>query len=403
MKTIGIIAEFNPFHNGHKYLIEKSMQKTGADFCVVIMSGDFVQRGAPAIADKFTRAKMALHSGADLVIELPIYYSLGSAEYFASGAVSILDRLGTIDYLCFGSESGDIASLTDIATILANEPGNFKAVLANELKKGKSFAAAREEALVSELGEEGIRSVLQSPNNILALEYIKALIKRKSNIRPFTIARRGEAFHSDTLSDYASATAIRRALSENTALEALSYSVPEKSLKQLIEYRGRLLDSDDFSLLLNYRLISEKGSACDRYLDVSRDFSNKLISTFTPGDTITELCEKLKTKDLSYSRISRSLFHILLGITAENMALYKADDYTGYVRVLGLKKASSEVLSLIHDNASIPILDRLKDADRLLDPLQLMLFNESLSAGAVYNLIAQNGITSEYSLRNIVI
>ena len=125
MKTIGIIAEFNPFHNGHKYIIEKSRQETGADYCVVVMSGDFVQRGAPAIVDKFARAKMALSCGADLVLELPIYYSLGSAEFFASGAVSILDSLGVIDYLCFGSESGDLASLTSIARVLCDEPALY--------------------------------------------------------------------------------------------------------------------------------------------------------------------------------------------------------------------------------------------------------------------------------------
>ncbi|WP_022777232.1 nucleotidyltransferase [Butyrivibrio sp. AE3009] len=403
MKTIGIIAEFNPFHNGHKYLIEKSMQETGADFCIVIMSGDFVQRGAPAIADKFIRTRMALQSGADLVLELPVYYSLGSAEYFASGAVSILDRIGALDYLCFGSESGDISSLEKIATVLANEPENFRSVLAAGLKAGKSFAAAREDALASELDGESIRPILQSPNNILAIEYIKALIKRNSSIRPFTIPRIGESFHSTALSDYASATAIRKVLAGNTEKEAVSASIPASAMKEFVEYSGHLLDSNDFSTLLNYRLICDKENGYDKYLDVSGDLSNKLINSFTPGDTITCLCEKLKTKDLSYSRISRSLFHILLGITDENMAQYKADDYTGYVRILGLKKDSSAVLSLIHDNSSLPVLDRLKDAEHLLNPLQMRLLSETLSAGAVYNLLAQNGVTSEYSLRNIVI
>ena len=189
------------------------MQETGADFCIVIMSGDFVQRGAPAIADKFTRTRMALQSGADLVLELPVYYSLGSAEYFAGGAVSILDSLGCIDYLCFGSESGNIKPLTQIAQVLAYEPEDFKTALSDELRSGQSFAKARQNALLSVLSksseQSNIVSLLSSPNNILAIEYIKALIARNSSIVPFTIKRIGEGYNSSRKSEFSSASAIR--------------------------------------------------------------------------------------------------------------------------------------------------------------------------------------------------
>ena len=179
MNTIGIIAEFNPFHNGHLHLIESCRQSLHADRVVVIMSGDFVQRGAPSVVDKFTRTRMALECGVDAVIELPVYYALSSAEFFAQGAVSILDKLGCIDYLCFGSECGDLSLLTDAARILNSEPDSFKDILGKELKNGVSYAAARETALLACLGcsvesEESAKSVLSEPNNILGVEYISA-------------------------------------------------------------------------------------------------------------------------------------------------------------------------------------------------------------------------------------
>ena len=402
MKTIGIIAEFNPFHNGHEYLIEKSRQETGADYCVVVMSGDFVQRGAPAIVDKFTRAKMALSCGADLVLELPVYYSLGSAEFFASGAVSILDSLGVIDHLCFGSESGDLNSLSSMARILCDEPEEFKASLAKELKAGKSFPAARAAALSGTL--DFSPELLDSPNNILAFEYLKALYKRNSKIQPLTIHRKGESYHSAELSLFSSATAIRKSLFENAGdINTVSDSMPIKAYSYLRDYKGKYLDSDAFSKLLMQKLIQESAEGFEKYLDVSGDLSNKISNEYRINDSFTELCDKLKSKDLSYSRISRSLFHILLNITAANMAEYQADNYTSYARILGFKKESSKVLSEIHENSQIPVLDRLKDASAMLSPLQLRLFEETLNANSIYNMLSENGIESEFSLKNLIL
>ena len=402
MKTIGIIAEFNPFHNGHKYIIEKSRQETGADYCVVVMSGDFVQRGAPAIVDKFARAKMALSCGADLVLELPIYYSLGSAEFFASGAVSILDSLGVIDHLCFGSESGDLASLTSIARVLCDEPEAFKSTLAKELKDGKSFPAARAAALSTVL--DFSPEILDSPNNILAIEYLKALYKRDSHIQPCTILRKGESFHSRELNEFSSATAIRNALgNENSSVSAVNLAMPTDAFSFLKEYSGKYLDSDAFSQLLSYKLIQESDEVFEKYLDISGDFSNKIANEYRINDSFSVLCDRLKSKDLSYSRISRSLFHILLNITGSNMTEYQSDNYTSYARILGFRKESSKLLSDIHEMATIPVLDRLKDASTLLSPLQLRLFKETLNASRVYNILSQTGTESEFSLKNIIL
>jgi predicted nucleotidyltransferase len=404
MKTIGIIAEFNPFHNGHKYLIERCRQETGADYCIVVMSGDFVQRGAPALLGKFDRAKMALSCGADLVLELPVYYSLGSAEYFASGAISLLDSLGVVDYLCFGSELGDIAPLNEIADILCEESDEFKAVLSKELKEGKSYAKARNLAVLSVIKSTDlpIDDILSSPNNILAIEYLKALRKRNSNIKPFTITRRGEGYHSLDVSETASASAIRNSLFSSGEID-IAKAMPEKAYEILKAYSGKPLTTNDFSELLSYKLTLEKFNGYSKYLDISEELSNKIINNFDPRMSFERLCENVKSKDISYSRISRSLCHILLNITAENMEKYKNDNYTAYARILGFRKASSQLLAHIHECSQIPVLDRLKDADSLLDGLRKRLFEETLKASSVYNQIALNGITSEFSLKNLVL
>lgn len=245
MKVTGIIAEYNPFHNGHKYHIEKAKELTGADYVIVVMSGNFTQRGIPAFTDKYTRTRMALSCGADLVLELPLYYAAGSAEYFATGAVSLLDRLGVVDSLCFGSECGNIDALMHVASVLYNEPDSYKKLLQDALKSGQNYPAARHNALLQYLSMQpserdavngnaidcdtvacaaitdvtDYEQILSSPNNILGIEYCKALLKLNSSITPYTIRREGGGYNDDTLSAVnSSALAIRTALSSKDNL-----------------------------------------------------------------------------------------------------------------------------------------------------------------------------------------
>ena len=426
MNTIGIIAEFNPFHNGHLHLIETCKETLKADRCIVIMSGDFVQRGAPALVDKFTRAKMALNCGADVVIELPVYYALGSAEFFARGAVSILDKLGCIEYLCFGSECGNIDLLTNAARILNEEPDFFKDVLAKELKKGQSFAAAREAALFACLEsdkslqsekdkaqESCDSSVLSAPNNILGVEYIRALQDRNSKIKPYSIKRVGEGYHSKEIDEFSSASAIRSGIFSITAKSSVSdsdminsncidfsafeHSVPAACISLLKDYEGSFADTDKLSLPLNYKLLSEKNNGFTKYLDVTEDLSNKITSAIENFSTFDQFCTALKTKDLAYSRISRALCHILLNITASNMDEYKADGYTSYARILGMKKASSDLVKLMRENASIPVIGNLKEAGgSALSDLQKRLFEETLLASQIYHKLYLGTNLNEY-------
>ncbi|MBE5828150.1 MAG: nucleotidyltransferase family protein [Butyrivibrio sp.] len=417
MKTIGIIAEFNPFHNGHKYLIDKCRKDLHADRVVVVMSGDYVQRGAPAIIDKFTRAKCAVNLGADLVIELPIYYSLGSAEYFAKGAVSILSGLGCIDYLCFGSEFPDVNKLYEISDIISNEPPVYKDVLSTGLKDGLSFPAARAKALNEQLkntskgyDQAEYEDLLSSPNTILGIEYLRALNKKNRFITPYAVQRVGRPFHSEELGSIPSAAGIRArllsGLSDRVKLNApfiLDGVMPRTSIESISGYEGRFMQSNDYSALLGYKLVLEKAEGYTKYLDVTRDISNRIISNLDHIDGFSTFCNLLKTKNLVHTRISRCLMHILLNITEENMRQYKEDDFTAYARVLALRSSSSDLLKVIAENGSIPVLNRLKDADKMLSPLQKRLLDETLIASQIYNSLSCNGISSEYSLKQLVL
>lgn len=412
MKTIGIIAEFNPFHKGHLHLIEQCKKDLKADRVVVIMSGDYVQRGAPAIIDKFTRAKMALSCGADIVFELPIYYSLGSAEYFAGGAVSILDSLGCIDYLCFGSESGNIKPLTQIAQVLAYEPEDFKTALSDELRSGQSFAKARQNALLSVLSksseQSNIVSLLSSPNNILAIEYIKALIARNSSIVPFTIKRIGEGYNSSRKSEFSSASAIRdfiiASVSDNISdkkdifannPDLIVSSLPDICTEYIDNYPNVFATTDACSELLLYKLILEKSCGFSKYLDVTDDLSHKIIAALDDYSSFDDLCSNLKSKEIAYSRISRALMHIFLNITSEKMSLFKKDNYTGYARILGAKKTSSDLIKAVRSSASVPVIGNLKEANSLTG-LQKELFDSTLLSSSIYTGLFFKSTVNEF-------
>ncbi len=400
MNTIGIIAEFNPFHNGHLHLIQKCIELLHADRVIVIMSGDFTQRGAPAFVDKFTRTKMALCCGADVVLELPIYYALGSAEYFAQGAVSTLNRLGCIDYLCFGSECADLSLLTETARILNDEPVSFRDTLSKELKKGLSYAAARQKALMTCLEEKDISfpdSVLSSPNNILGIEYIRVLLELNSPIKPFTIKREGEDYNSEALSELPSARAIRAALLKKNDFSLLSSCMPPFCLNELKNYHGTFADSDALSVLLHYKLLTERSNGYTKFQDVSEDLSNRIISNLEEFTCFDAFCEQLKSKDIAYSRISRVLCHILLNITSRNMDEYKNDGYTSYARILGMKKASSDIVKEMKASAKIPVIGNLKESkETLTSDLEKRLFDETLTASILYFSIYKNTVLNEY-------
>lgn len=388
MITAGIIAEYNPFHNGHHFHIEETRRKTGADFIIVVMSGNFTQRGTPALTDKYARTRMALLGGADLVLELPVMFAAGSAGDFAFGAVSLLDKLHVADYLSFGSEAGSLETMTQAARLLAAEPPAFSASLKQELKNGSSFARARSAALNRTLSQP----LPEGPNNLLGLEYCTALYKRASSIIPFTIPRCGAGYHDLTLSDVMpSAVSIRKFLevsapNDPTATDILSRNVPPQTLavwEDLLSDR-RFLFPADLTKELRYRLISEPDCNFSQYADVTRELSDKLKNNrldFTDWD---DLCMRLKSKELTYSRISRTLCHILLGIRSEQLQQARENDFVPYARLLGFRQSALPLLSAIKKNSDIPLISKLADASRNLSPYGLSLLEQDITAAHLY-------------------
>lgn len=301
MMIAAVIAEYNPFHNGHAYQLKEIRRQTGADLILVMMSGDFVQRGAPSCVDKYARCRMALAAGADMVCELPVYGAIGSAEIFAESAVSLLNRLGCIDYLCFGAETIAPSLFDAIIPILSDEPDEYKAFLQAGLKTGMNFPAARSRALYSILGDAQCSDILNQPNNILAIEYMKALYKSGSTIRPFPIRRSGAGYHStDTDVGFCSATAIRRQLSKNlfspeTVIRALD--IPDTSKAILQDYLADypVLTRNDFSDILAAHLLDTRTSLTD-YTDITRILPTVLTVSdysFYPWNNLdTFVCQK---------------------------------------------------------------------------------------------------------------
>lgn len=453
MNVTAVIAEYNPFHNGHLYQLDTIRQTHDADLIIVVMSGDFTQRGIPAIVDKYERCQMALENGADLVFELPVYFALGSAEYFAQGAVSLIDKLGVVDFLHFGSESGDIDLMYQFTNrMLANESDAYKAALNRYLKRGYSFPAARDRALSELLPADRFPTdapvpkktmqLVSAPNNILGLEYIKALIQRNSPIKPVTIKRKGGGYTSDSLDtdNFASANAIRNALlhpSEYVAdsrfaqdiglTQNIFPTVPPCALKHMPEsvctilHQKTFLCADNFSELLLYKMLQDKmlqdkmfqdkipqdknfqgkiphneismdklpKDAFAKYYDIGTQLSHTLYNYLPEYTTFEDFALSCKTKNLTYTRICRGLMHILLDMTQENADALKQDDYAQYARLLGFTERGRQLLKTIKANASIPIITKLPDVLRQLCGTALMSLRSDIYAADIYDGVSQ--------------
>ncbi len=397
MKTVGLITEYNPFHNGHAYHIEKAKMLTGADRVIVVMSGDFVQRGAPAVMPKHLRAESALLSGASLIIELPVCFATGSAEYFAQGAISLLNRLGCIDSICFGSECGDLHLLKEIAQLLADEPIEYQAALKQALKEGASFPAARQEAL--NIYSDKYSEILASPNNILGIEYLKALAKIHSKIEPFTIKRIGAGYHDmDIDGQFSSATAIRSDIYQLTDVNSSSESIPlthiqtqvPSSCHELMKKNYQIrypIKSDDFSLLLKAKLLSETAGSLSHYLDISPELANRILRLRNDYLSFEQFCDLLKTKELTRSRISRSFIHVLLGITNDWLTAMKAP--ASYARILGFRRDHADLLGILKRTSDIPLITspaRAVLADTAYQMLELDIYASDLYESVITDL-----------------
>ena len=383
MKVAGVITEYNPFHNGHKYQLKQIKRQTSADYIVVVTSGDFVQRGEPAIIDKYERTRMALLSGADLVLELPSVFATASAEFFARGGVNVLKNTGVVDTLCYGVECVDHELTKLVAGVLKNPPAAYSASLARLIQDGVSFPAARSRALCEyfqdnyDSASEKLDAFIASPNNILAIEYEKALMD--CDITGFPIQRVGESYHStDSTCEFSSATAVRGVIStlidtdkHNTITDTqldnsgifskLSQLMPSDCADILVNciLGSHIVFPDAISDLLYYRLISERNVGYEKYADCTKELSAKIVKNLYKYESFTQFCNLLKSKNLTYTRISRVLTHILLGIENDDFNICMDNPY---LRILGFKKASNELMHLIKKRASAPLITKVADA-----------------------------------------
>ena len=396
MKVVGLIVEYNPFHNGHLYHIQQALQLSGADKVIVVMSGNFVQRGTPAIIPKHIRTEMALHSGVSLVIELPTRYATGSAEFFAYGAVELLHSLGCVDSICFGSECGNLTLLTEIAQILLEEPPAFQKVLQSSLKSGIAFPLAREKALLACLQSQEVLNIMRQPNNILAIEYIKSLLRLNSKITPFTILRQTSHYHdSDLRTEYSSASAIRNVLQNtDTCNKMVQAQMPSTTWELLMTHaniRG-VLYTNDFSLLLHHKLLLETEDSLLCYMDMTKELANRIINSRNKFVTIDQFTDLIKSKNFTYSRVSRVLCHILLNITTfsfkstSEKSSYTPDFFNHYIRVLGFKREDTILLNMIKNKGALPIITKLAAIDSISQVGQNLLA-EDINAANLYESV----------------
>lgn len=346
-RVLGIIAEYNPFHNGHLYHIAKSKEETGSQYVIAIISGNFVQRGNTSIVNKWIKARMALLNGVDLVIELPTIYSISSAENFAEGAIKILNSLGVVDTLSFGMEAKDVSTLNNIANVLYTEPKEYITMLSHELKKGNSFPKARENALMMYLNDiKRYANVMAGSNNILGIEYLKAMKKTKSIITPVGIKREKVLYNDKYIVDeFASATAIRKMLMTKE-LNDISKVMPRSSYLQLgeeLKLGHYVIDISRFEKEIIYTLRKMSVEEIANIPDVSEGLENSIKNAADSCNTLTELINIVKTKRFTQTRIQRILLYSLLGITKKHMEISKK--VTPYVRVLGFNNKGKELIS----------------------------------------------------------
>ena len=392
MKIIGIAAEYNPLHEGHKYHLTQTREALGADYIIVALSGDFCQRGTPAFLDKMTRAKMALLAGADMVVEIPTVYATSSAEGYALGSVGTFDAMGCIDNMCFGMESKYTEELEICASKIRNAKDNAKDTMNSYFKSGKSYAGALSEIL----GDEEILT----PNNILGIEYINAILQIGSNIKPFGITRLGD-YSSESLvpSDsvnYSSASAIRKSI-EDDGFDCCINEIPEETRDLLMESYGKLgpLFVNDFSEELKHQLIINSVDGYEDFLGIDRSLSDRIRNLLPQYESYEQFIELTKTRNLTYSPVARAFLHILLNIRKNSYIVPSSKSPLPYVHVLGFRKDSDALLKELKASSRSKILYTAEDSKSLDVPEEINLLNTDLISSQIYNAKLQKkyGVT----------
>ena len=365
MKACGIVAEYNPLHTGHVYQMNKARQISQADCIIVVMSGNFVQRGEPAVIDKYARTRAALKAGADIVIELPVYYALSSAENFARGAVLTLNEMKAAS-ICFGAETDNADCLAKISRTIISESPEYKTILNKVLAEGLSFPAARQTALLEYLPE--CKDIISGSNNILAIEYIKAILCNNLNMTYYPVLREGAGYNDDTdNAEFASAFGIRKMLMSDEHDRLKTYLTPVM-YEEISNSKNCPLFPDDFSNIFNHKMLFLK-QQCNinhtdfaeklaEYEDITAELANRFAAAFTGRDNIAEFAMKVKSKNIVYSRICRCIMHIILEIRKSMSDLY---NNIPYIRLLGFNKTGQQYLGSIKKELDVPFITKAAD------------------------------------------
>ena len=420
MKVCGIIAEYNPFHSGHAYQAAQARTQSGCDYVIAVMSGDFVQRGAPALTDKYSRTREALCEGADLVLMLPVYGSAASAEGFARAGVAALLTTGIVDAISFGCEDVSICSdsYLSLARELSHERPDLQSALAERLATGIPYAQARVEAVRSCYGKDFDLKLLNTPNNLLAFEYIRALAHYNADLNLIPVRRLG-GYHDMKQADsgilikpdrsdrgstsddpvdcfsagstFASASACRDLILTDSAKELkmleATRQIPSEVCQILSDYAGNysFLQEDDFSQMLHYALLSQKNSGYEAFLDCGNDLSARISNHLAEYESFSGFCDLLKNKSVTRARIARALTHILLQLPAQMPApLISGSGTLPYLRVLGFRGTASPLLHELKLRAQAPLITRVPEAERTLSAEAMLYFNQDLFAAELY-------------------
>lgn len=371
MAVLGIVSEYNPFHNGHRYLLEQAARAGSFDAVICVMSGNFTQRGEAAIFNKWARTEMALRSGADLIIELPFCFAVRSAYYFARGALQLLQKTGVVTHLAFGCETNHLPTLQGVADILSHEPDEFKTLLKRNLSDGLSFPLARSRALQNMTSHKNhdLHGTLLGPNNILAIEYLRVLQEESIQFRPIAIKRCGSQYHDTEISPLPSATAIRQALKENTDLTPLRSGLPPGSLtvmeKELAA--GRIstgLESLERAIIMKIRSMSTDEMAS--IYEITDGLEYRIKEAANSSGTLHHLISEIKSKRYNLTRIQRSLLYIMFNLASDQIKVF---DHFGpqYLHLLGFSAKGQKILQAMKINSLLPVLNRASDMKKLCE------------------------------------
>lgn len=402
MKAVGIIAEYNPFHKGHEYHLKESLQMSGADCAVCVMSGNILQRGEPALTDKWIRAEMAVRSGVDLVLELPYGFAVNSARYFAMGGVMLLNRLGCVSHLSFGSESGNLQQLEEAAELLSDEeePPALSEQIQKGLAQGLAYPRARQLAIQTLYGGE-LAQLLTAPNNILGVEYLKQIKAAGSAITPITVRRKGADYLEKSLpkQGFASAKSIRETLEH----WGLSTGLPKEVREQLPEGTIDILENlklvdfhrlEDFYPMIASRILCDSTDLLGQALSVTEGLEYRMKKAVIQATDMNSLVKAIKSKRYSETRIRRMLFHVLTGFGKEEFQ-HILDQGILYGRVLGFSPKGAKLLKQIKEKeqSSIPILTNINRQTFPQDPINCLLKWDVLMS-ELYHLSGEGEIYS---------